>query len=253
MLYSSLVKRVFRALYGEPPDLSDDVEGEGRGLVLVADGVGGLDLCGTALRYVMGSLGAPHAVRVVTWGHGFGRWHADLTNAENRDLRAREIADEVEAFRDRKPGAPAYLVGKSGGTGLVVKALEHLPDDAVEAAVLLSPALSPTYDLSRALRAVRREMVVFWSPLDVIVLGLGTRVFGTIDRIKTVSAGMVGFRPPPGLAEAQLALYGKLRQVRWHPNMATTGYLGGHVGPDSPAFLKKYVVPLLRTSDPVGR
>ena len=63
--------------------------------------------------------------------------------------------------------------------------------------MLLSPALSPTYDLAPALSAVRREMVVFWSPLDVIVLGLGTRIFGTIDRIKTVSAGLVGFRGPP--------------------------------------------------------
>ena len=27
--------------------------------------------------------------------------------------------------------------------------------------------------------------------------------------------------------------------------MAPTGYLGGHVGPDSPAFLRRYVVPLL--------
>ena len=61
---------------------------------------------------------------------------------------------------------------------------------------MLAPALSPTYDLSRALRAVRREMVVFWSPLDVIILGAGTRVFGTIDRVKTASAGLVGFRVP---------------------------------------------------------
>lgn len=247
MLYSTLVKRVFRTLYGEPPDLSS--EDNGGGLVLVADGVGGLDLCGTALRYVMGSSGAPHAVRVVCWGHGFGRWHADLTNAENRDLRAREIADAVEDYRARRPGAPVFLVGKSGGTGLVVKALERLPGDAVEAAVLLSPALSPSYDLSRALRAVRREMVVFWSPYDLVVLGLGTRIFGTIDRIKTVSAGLVGFRLPEALDEAENAPYAKLRQVRWRPRMATTGYLGGHVGPDSPAFLRKYVVPLLRASD----
>jgi hypothetical protein len=28
--------------------------------------------------------------------------------------------------------------------------------------------------------------------------------------------------------------------------MAATGYVGGHFGPDSPAFLRKYVVPLLR-------
>jgi pimeloyl-ACP methyl ester carboxylesterase len=250
MLYSSLVKTFFRMLYGEPPDLSADLEGQG--LVLVADGVGGLDLCGTALRYVMGSLGTPCAVRVVPWGHGLGRWHSDLTNAVNRDARAREIADEVVAFRFRRPGAPVFLVGKSGGTGLVVKALEHLPDDAVEAAVLLSPALSPTYDLTRALRAVCREMVVFWSPLDVIVLGLGTQIFGTIDRIKTVSAGLVGFRLPEPLDAAQRAQYAKLRQVRWQPRMASTGYLGGHVGPDSPAFLRKYIVPLLRVADGEG-
>jgi hypothetical protein len=244
LLYSTMLKAIFRARFGEPPDLSSGREG--RGLVLVADGVGGLDLCGTGLRYVMGALKIPYHVRVVSWGHGLGRWHADLTNAANRDLRAREIADAVMAYRGEHPAAAVFLVGKSGGTGLVVKALEHLPADAVEAAVLLSPALSPTYDLSRALQAVRREMVVFWSPLDVIVLGAGTRIFGTIDRIKTVSAGMVGFRPPAACHADHPARYRKLHQVRWRPKMAATGYLGGHVGPDNPAFLRKYVVPLLR-------
>jgi len=247
MLYSTMVKKVFRSLYGEPPDLSE--EREGRGLVLVADGVGGLELCGTGLRYVMGALQAPHAVRVVAWGHGLGRWHSDLTNVENRDTRAAEIAAEVVGFRARVPGAPVFLVGKSGGTGLVVKALEQLPQDAVEAVVLLSPAISPAYDLSRALSAVRREMVVFWSPLDVFVLGLGTWIFGTIDRIKSVSAGLVGFRVPDPSDETARRQYAKLRQVRWEPRMARTGYLGGHVGPDNPAFLRTYVVPLLRVAD----
>jgi pimeloyl-ACP methyl ester carboxylesterase len=247
MLYSSLMKVVFRSLYGEPPDLS--AERDGLGLVLVADGVGGLDLCGTALRYVMGGLGVPHAVRVVSWGHGFGRWHADLTNIGNRDARAAETAAEVLGFRARNPGRPVFLVGKSGGSGVVAKALEALPEDAVEAVILLSPALSPRYDLTRALRAVRREMVVFWSPYDLVVLGLGTRIFGTIDRIKSVSAGLVGFRPPAPADEASRLQYAKLRQVRWAPAMARTGYLGGHVGTDSPAFLRKYVVPLLRAAE----
>jgi pimeloyl-ACP methyl ester carboxylesterase len=247
MLYSTMVKRVFRSLYGEPPDLSE--EREGRGLVLVADGVGGLELCGTALQYVMGALQAPHTVRLVAWGHGLGRWHSDLTNVKNRDTRAAEIAAEIIGFRTRVPGAPVFLVGKSGGTGLVVKALEQLPQGAVEAVVLLSPAISPAYDLSRALNAVRREMVVFWSPLDVFVLGLGTWIFGTIDRIKSVSAGLVGFRMPDPSDDSARAQYAKLRQVRWEPRMARTGYLGGHVGPDNPAFLRTYVVPLLRVAD----
>jgi len=247
MLYSSLVKGIFRKWYGEPPDLSE--AGQQKGLVLVADGVGGLDLCGTSLRYVMGSMAVPLSVRVMKWGHGLGRWHADLTNESNRDLKAAEIAAEVNAFRKIAPDAPVYLVGKSGGTGLVVKALEQLPENAVEAVVLLSPAISPQYNLLKALQAVHREIVVFWSPLDFFVLGFGTRIFGTIDRIKSVSAGLVGFRPLDSTDEVERQHYAKLRQVRWQPGMASTGYLGGHVGPDNPAFLRKYVVPLLRVAE----
>src|SRR3954447_20195804 len=140
LIYTTLLKAFYRARFGEPPDLS--TARDCRGLVVVADGVGGLDLCGTALRYVMGSMKIPYLVKIVTWGHGLGRWHADLTNAANSNLRAREIADSLIAFRELSPGVPLFLVGKSGGTGLVVKALEHLPDDAVEAVVLISPAVS---------------------------------------------------------------------------------------------------------------
>jgi hypothetical protein len=254
VIYTTLLKTFYRARFGEPPDLSS---GAGcQGLVVVADGVGGLDLCGTGLRYVMGAMNVPYLVKVVPWGHGFGRWHADLTNAANHELRAQEIADTVAAFQREHPAASGavFLVGKSGGTGLIVKALEHLPAEAVAVAVLLSPALSPAYDLTRALRAVRREMVAFWSPLDLIVLGAGTRLFGTIDRVKSVSAGMVGFRPRArgngGEDAPDPDPYRKLRQVRWRPSMAATGYLGGHVGPDNPAFLRKYVVPLLQAGDP---
>jgi pimeloyl-ACP methyl ester carboxylesterase len=244
MVYSTLLKRLYRAIYGEPPALSDGREG--LGLVLVADGVGGLDLCGTGLRYVMGAQRLPYLVKVVPWGHGLGRWHADLTRTGNRDAGASLIADEVRNFRAQHAELPVYLVGKSGGTGVIVKALEELPDGSVEGAILLAPAISPAYDLTQALRAVRHEMVVFWSPFDLIVLGAGTRIFGTIDRVKAYSAGLVGFRVPEPLSDDQRVQYAKLRQVRWRPKMASTGYLGGHVGPDSPAFLRKYVVPLLR-------
>lgn len=254
MIYSTLVKTVFRALYGEPPELAADDAATVAGLVLVADGVGGLDLCGTALRYVVGAEKLPLAVKVVPWGHGWGRWHRDLTNVANRDAQARRVAAEVSAFRALagEHGRQVALVGKSGGTGIVVKALEQLPAGVVDTAVLIAPALSPDYDLSRALRAVRGEMVVFWSPLDVVVLGAGTKVFGTIDRVKSVSAGLVGFRPPSDANDERNAGYARLRQVRWQPEMATTGYLGGHVGPDSPAFLRKYVVPLLRPDNTTG-
>src|SRR3954452_20086442 len=109
LLYSTLVKAFFRARYGEPPDLSSGREGQG--LVLIADGVGGLDLCGTGLRYVMGALRIPYLVRVVSWGHGLGHWHAELTNAANRAIRARDTAGAVATSPAAPPGAPVFLVG----------------------------------------------------------------------------------------------------------------------------------------------
>jgi hypothetical protein len=129
--------------------------GSCRGLVLVADGIGGLDLCGTALRYVLSAEGLPYAIHVLPWCHGVGRWYADLTDVTNRDMSATLMSDAVRRFRDRQPGDPVFLVAKSGGSGVVVKALEQLEEASVERAILIAPALSPDYDLAPALRAVR--------------------------------------------------------------------------------------------------
>lgn len=248
MFYTKLMTWLFRLCYGEPLAIPEGAES---GLLLVADGCGGIELCELGVRQVMGERGGSVRVVPVRWSHGFGHWHADLTDEANHEAKASRLAAEVEGWRARSPGKPAYLVGKSGGAWIVVKALEKLPSEAVEAAVLLAPAISPDYDLSRALRGVRREVVSFWSPLDLAILGAGTWLFRTADRVRSPSAGLVGFREPAGLDDQGRALYrGRLRQVRWRPEMASSGYLGGHVGPDSPAFLRKYVVPLLTPPEP---
>jgi pimeloyl-ACP methyl ester carboxylesterase len=240
MITTAMLRTMFRTIYGPTPALPATA---GRtGLVLLADGIGGFDLCGMGLRHAAGHAGLTHEVRVVNWGHGLGRWHRDLTNVANHETKADFIAAATSEFHETHPDAPVFLIGKSGGTGVIVKTLERLPEGSVERAVLLSSALSPRYDLSRALRSVRREMAVVWSPFDVFILGVGTHVFGTVDRVNTVSAGLVGFQKPPAADAEQ---YAKLRQVKWSPLMVPTGNLGGHVGADSPAFLRKYVVPLL--------
>lgn len=249
MLYTALLSRVFRTIYGPLPE--PGARGAAGGLVLLADGVGGFDLCAMGLKYAAAWEHLPYEIRVLRWGHGLWRWYKDLSNVENQRAQAATLAAEVEVFRGARPEAPVFLIGKSGGTGVVARALELLPDDAVEASVLLAPALSPGYDLSRALRAVRRELVVFRSPLDRIVLGLGTRLFGTIDRVHTPAAGLHGFRTPEGLEDAAAAQYAKLRQIVWNPAMWRTGYFGGHTGVDHPAFLRRYVLPLLRPDSPV--
>jgi len=241
MLYTALLTRVFRLAFGPLPP--EPPPGRETGLVLVADGIGGFALGVMGLRYAAAWSGLGHRVAAVDWGHGLGRWYRDLANVENHAARAAEVVAAVEEFRRARPDAPVFLVGKSGGTGIIVRALEGLPEDAVEVAVLLASALSPRYDLSRALRAVRRELVAFWSPLDTFLLGAGTTAFGTVDRVHRPAAGLVGFRRPPG---ADPATYARLRQVRWRLPMGRAGYLGGHVGPDNPRFLRAYVVPLLQ-------
>jgi hypothetical protein len=227
--------------------IADQAQAPG-GLLIVVGGVGGLDWCGIAVRHVVKVARIPYSVQLFPWGHGFLRWHADLTNITNRDARAKLLAVTIRQFKTDHPSSPVVLVAKSGGSGVGVKALELLDQETVERAVLLAPALSPRYDLTAALRAVRREIVVFWSPLDVIILGMGTRLFGTIDRVRTVGAGLVGFHVPAFDEDDpnRNREYRKLRQIRWHARMAATGYFGGHLGPDCPLFLKKYIVPLLQ-------
>ena len=156
---SKLVEPIYRLLYGAPLDgflvqstqVSDGHIGHAGGLVLVVDGVGGLELCGTALRYVVGAERLPYVIHIFSWGHGVGRWYADLTNAVNRDTKARLVADAIERYKLNWAGDPVFLVAKSGGSGVVVKALEFLDKMTVERVVLLAPALSPAYDLSGAL------------------------------------------------------------------------------------------------------
>ncbi len=236
-----------RELPGRPG--SKAVDGS-RGRILVLGGVGGLDFLGIALRYAARVERLPYAVDVFAWGHGFGRWLADLTDIAARDRQAARLAEEIVRHRAERPDVPLFLIARSAGAGIAVMALERLGADLVECVVLLAPALSPAYDLTGALRAVRREMVVFWSPLDMIILGAGTRLFGTIDRVRTVAAGLAGFAPPlDGDSRQDRSLqYRKLRQVRWRPAMAALGYFGGHFGTDCPCFLRKYVVPILQVA-----
>ena len=224
-------------------------------LVIAVGGVGGLDWCGLALRHLLKSKHPHYEVQIVDWGLGFGRWYADLSDIKNRDARAFALAEMVRLYKIDHPEFPIYIVAKSGGCGVAVRALEQLGRDTAERVVLLAPALSARYNLTRALRAVKREMFVFWSPLDVIVLGVGTRLFGTIDRVKTVAAGLIGFKMPcdETADPDQTREYQKLRQIRWQFRMAARGYFGGHMGPDSPLFLGKYVLPLLRIEETTTR
>jgi len=169
---------------------------------------------------------------------------AALTQRERNLIEAEKVARMITKKYRAAPDRPLYLSCESGGAGVAVWALERLPEDVhVEGVVLVSPALSTEYDLSAALRHVRGRMLVFPSRSDSLILGIGTAVFGTMDRRHKKSAGLDGFTRP---ASADAAQYAKLEQYHYRGKMLFTyGNGGGHAWAMYPQFASAWLAPRL--------
>jgi pimeloyl-ACP methyl ester carboxylesterase len=216
------------------------------GVVFVVGGVGGLDSLGLSARWALPAAGVPHEVRELDWTHGKLRLLRDLQDTRHLLLKADELADQVRAYKAEYPERPVYLVGHSAGAGLILATAERLPPAAVERLVLLSPAVSPAYDLRPALRATRGEIVSFCSGWDWVFLDWGTSLFGTVDRVYSPSAGHGGFVKPDDLDEEGRELYRRLVQVPWRWECLFDGRGGGHTSTSMPLFVYKHVAPWLR-------
>jgi hypothetical protein len=216
------------------------------GVVLVVCGIGGIDFVALSSQWALPRAGVRHEIREFPWSHGKGRLLRDLQDTQHCLRKANELAAEVRKIKAQDPERPVYLVGKSGGTGLVLAAAEQLPPESLERIILLSPALSPSYDLRPALRATKHEIVSFYSPYDQLVLNWGTSQFGTIDRFYGASAGLRGFVIPMDQSVEDRVLYDRLVQVKWNPGMILEGHLGIHIGTSMPAFVAKEVAPWLK-------
>lgn len=172
-------------------------------------------------------------------------WTTVLRQISRNRAVARALAVEVADFVADHPRRPVFLIAESGGAGPAVWLLEALPPNVqVQDVVLLSPALAPDYDLSVALARVRGRMIVFVSPRDTLVLGWGTRTFGTIDGKFVTAAGVRGFvMPPDAHCPAQ---YAKLQTVRYDPRWhGQYGNIGDHTGFIGTKFASGYLAPLL--------
>ncbi|MCS7072135.1 MAG: hypothetical protein NZM00_11555, partial [Anaerolinea sp.] len=165
-----------------------------------------------------------------------------LTNTHRHAQQSGIVAGKLAEVARRQPQRRIILTSHSGGAGIAAWALERLPPDVqVDTWLMIAPAVSPDFDLSRALAHVRGRAYSFNSSLDP-VLGFGTRNFGTIDRVKTESAGRNGFVRPPGADEAQ---YQKLVQFPYDPAWVRLGHPGEHIGATSYTFARRIIAPLL--------
>jgi hypothetical protein len=177
---------------------------------------------------------------------GIPALHNRARNLEQAKILAEKITKQFREYPDQ----PIYLTCHSGGSGPAVWALEALPEDVnIECFVLLAPALSPGYDLSKAMSRVRGKVYCFYSEADDMILGTGTRLMGTIDGVRCDAAGRVGFNKPVGVDEAQ---YAKLVQKPYERAWTRYGHLGGHIGVMQTAFAQAVIGPLMLGREPTA-
>ena len=182
-------------------------------------------------------------VRIYDWTGSDAGLKA-LLDMDRDKQQAHLVADIITKRFDADPTARIILTGHSGGCGIAIWSLEDLPDRVkVDTVVLLAPALSPGYDLSKALAHVSNRAYVF-SSLQDPVLGLGTRAFGTIDGVKTDAGGRVGFTRP---ANADAAGYDKLVQFPYDSDWMHLDNYGDHIGAMTHKFARLAIAPLILT------
>jgi pimeloyl-ACP methyl ester carboxylesterase len=201
-------------------------------------------------RYFVAGLregGYEGEIEVYDWTAGDPGLGALLARRRN-DAQAAKLAEHIKGLLRADPDLKIRLVGHSGGAGIATWALERLPEGMqVETLVFVAPALSQRYDLSRALAHVRDKAYAFTSENDVLVLGAGTRMLGTIDGVKEEASGLRGFTRPDGADDAQ---YAKLVPMPYTAAWMALGNIGDHIGPMGRTFAHEIISPIVQGREP---
>jgi len=151
-----------------------------------------------------------------------------LTEYEHNRQKAAQVAEEICAYHAEHPRNPIDLVGYSAGGALALWVAEALPEHVLlRQVVLAQPGVSPTYDLTTALRRIDGQLVVLYCPTDLLLAGAFTSLFGTLDRRYTVAAGQSGF--DLDVAVSDPALRSKVVQEGYSDTWAEVGHPGNHM------------------------
>lgn len=214
--------------------------GDGHGIVVFAGGLRSFSVRVGFRSVRAGLVRAGWNGRVLYWN-----WHRPFlgiftlgvyVNTARLDAEAAALADFLTELKANAPDRPIHLIGCSAGAYIVLRAAELLPAETrLDSLVLLSAAVDPARDLTAAARHLDGPLVNTRSWMDWLVLGAGTWVLGTADRVHTPAAGMVGFKSDcPALVE-----------VPWRPRMIALGRLGEHTTSAVRPFIARYIAPAM--------
>ena len=220
-----------------------------REVVFLVDGVGRFQAGALMVRRTLRQVDADIGTILFDWQTPiYGEILSDLMWLRRNRRMGLILARRILAFRRSNPTTPIHLVAFSGGAGIALFALEGLRGRRIiETLILACPAVSPSFNLAPALRAVER-CYAWISHRDRVLLGLGTRLFGTTDRRFTAAAGKVGFEFPEGLSDDDSQQYRRIAEVHWTPALAKLGHSGGHTGWGSPRLLRAWLTSMLAGS-----
>lgn len=238
---------VDRARYGVP-EVIGPIDRE---VLFLVDGVGRFQAGALMARRALRENGSDLGTVLYDWQTFlFGEVFTDLMWYRRNRLMGTKLARKLRTFRRQNPTTRVHMLAFSGGAGIAVFALEALRERRlIDTLILACPAISSTYNLASALNATLR-CYTLTSSRDNVILGAGTRIFGTTDRRFEAAAGLVGFRIPDGLTERDMGAYERMREIRWTPELRKIGHPGGHTGWASATLLRQHLVPMLQ-GDPL--
>ena len=219
------------------------------GLVIILPGIEGCSSINDSIARGLVAGQLSHAIRIIDWRR-FRPWNPmQLAMERHNRTQARVVAEVITDYRRNFPGQPVHLIGHSAGAGMALFALEQLPaGHSVTTVTLMAAAVSRKFDIVRLLDRTRIGIWNFYSPLDLPAVGLGTMLFGTMDRRHGVSAGALGFKlanESTQSAENSAVARLKLHQIRFRPNMMKCWNFGGHFGSTNAAFVRQHIAPIL--------
>ena len=238
------------AVVGLPEPMPNRDDRMKHGYLYYLDGAGG----GTAKENWAGGvreglLAANYrgAGEMYSWETGRGLLKDQTASVEYKRTKARGMAGEMEKYASNYPDAPMHILSFSAGAPEAVYALEALPESVkVDYVVMLGASISEDYDLTEALKRVKKKMYLYTSTEDEM-LGFLMKFSGTADRkFHDPGAGINGFILPANASNATKRAYReKIVSIAWTKALEQDGDKGKHFDNVKMEFIRDHVAPLL--------